>query len=341
MAGRWRSNMARFVAPLAALLLAGGAMAQAPAPDGDIRPVHDPVLIRQGGTWHVFSTGIGKNGQGLIAARTSPDLVHWRAGTPPFATLPDWAVQAIPGAKNMWAPDLSFVNGRYRLYYSVSTFGSNRSAIGLATNLTLDPAAPGYGWRDEGMVLRSMPADDYNAIDPAFIADGQGRHWLSFGSFWSGLKLVELDRATGKPLNPRARPLTLASRPVPAGAPSIIEAPYIFARGGYYWLIASYDYCCKGVNSTYYTVIGRSKSITGPYLGKDGSSMLAGGGTILLRADLQEKGRFRGPGHAGHYRGTDGVDRLVHHAYDKDNDGAPTLRVATLEWGRDGWPTAQ
>lgn len=96
--------MARFVAPLAALLLAGGSMAQAPAPDGDIRPVHDPVLIRQGGTWHVFSTGIGKDGQGLIAARTSPDLVHWRAGTPPFATLPDWAVLAIPGRRTCGRP---------------------------------------------------------------------------------------------------------------------------------------------------------------------------------------------------------------------------------------------
>lgn len=341
MAGRWRSNMARFIAPLAALLLAGGATARTPVPDADIRPVHDPVLIRQGGDWYVFSTGIGQDGQGLIAARMSSDLVHWRAGTPPFAKLPDWAVQAIPGAKNLWAPDISFVNGRYRLYYSVSTFGSNRSAIGLATNATLDPAAPGYGWRDEGMVLGSVPADDYNAIDPAFIADAEGRHWLSFGSFWSGLKLVELDRATGKPLRPRARPLTLASRPVPAGAPSIIEAPYIFRRGGYYWLIASYDYCCKGVNSTYYTVIGRSRTITGPYLGKDGSSMLAGGGTILLRADLQEKGRFRGPGHAGHYRGTDGVDRIVYHAYDKENAGAPTLRLATLTWGGDGWPTAK
>ncbi|PXA95174.1 arabinan endo-1,5-alpha-L-arabinosidase [Nostoc sp. 3335mG] len=334
----------RFARPalsLAALLLAGAGVAQTAAPEGDIRSVHDPVLIRQGGTWHVFSTGIGKGGQGVLSERTSNDLIHWQAGTAPFDKLPDWATQAIPGARNLWAPDISFVNGRYRLYYSVSTFGSNRSAIGLATSATLDPQAPGYGWRDEGMVLESVPSDAYNAIDPAFIVDKSGRHWLSFGSFWSGLKLVELNPQTGKPLRPKARPLALASRPVPAGAPSIIEAPYIFERGGYYWLIASYDYCCKGVNSTYYTVIGRSKSITGPYLGKDGSSMSAGGGTVLLRADLEEKGRFRGPGHAGHYRGDDGIDHVVYHAYDKENAGAPTLRVATLQWGNDGWPTAK
>jgi arabinan endo-1,5-alpha-L-arabinosidase len=328
--------LVRWIA-IGALMAAGAAFAQADAPQGEVRPVHDPVLIREGRVWHVYSTGIGKEGQGILSARASDDLIRWRTVAPPFAALPDWAVKAVPGARNLWAPDISFVGGRYRLYYSVSTFGSNRSAIGLATSATLDPAAPGYGWRDEGMVLASKPGDDFNAIDPAFVADRDGRHWLAFGSFWSGLKLVELDPRTGKPRRPGEKPLPLASRPVPQGAPSIIEAPYLFERGGWYWLIASYDYCCKGAASTYYTVIGRSKTITGPYLGKDGSSMLAGGGTVLLRADLEEKGRFRGPGHAGHFRGRDGVDHLVYHAYDKENGGAPTLRLATLDWGADGW----
>lgn len=321
-------------------LSAAATTAQQAAPVGDVRPVHDPVLIREGDVWHVFSTGIGTKGQGLIASRVSGDLQRWEKGAPPFNALPAWATSAVPGARNLWAPDIRFVNGRYRLYYSVSTFGSNRSAIGLATSAALDPNAPGYGWRDEGMVLASRSGDDFNAIDPAFVVDREGRHWLSFGSFWSGLKLIELEPKTGKPLKPGAKPRTLASRPVPSGAPSIIEAPYIFERGGWYWLIASYDYCCKGAASTYYTVIGRSKAIIGPYLGRDGSSMLAGGGTVLLRADLEEKGRFRGPGHAGHFRGADGVDRLVYHAYDKDNGGAPTLRLATLDWGADGWPRA-
>ena len=241
----------------------------------------------------------------------------------------------------MWAPDIAFVNGRYRLYYSVSTVGSNRSTIGLATNATLDPAVAGYGWRDEGLVVMSTPGDDFNAIDPAFLADAQGRHWLSLGSFWTGLKLFELDPRTGKPLRPGEKPRAIARRPVPAGAPSIIEAPYIFAHGGYHWLIASYDYCCKGVNSSYYTVISRSKAVEGPYLGKDGSSMVEGGGTVLLRADLQEKERFRGPGHAGHFRDSDGTDHLVYHAYDQQRRGAPVLRMATLRWGADGWPVAE
>ncbi|MEC9017550.1 MAG: family 43 glycosylhydrolase, partial [Pseudomonadota bacterium] len=117
---------------------------------GDLTPTHDPVIIREGGIYHVFSTGHGKR---LIETRTSTDLVHWKAGDPVFTALPAWASQAIPGSNGMWAPDISFVDGRYRLYYSVSTFGSNRSAIGLATSKTLDRASPDYGWRDEGMVV--------------------------------------------------------------------------------------------------------------------------------------------------------------------------------------------
>ncbi|MFS0774090.1 arabinan endo-1,5-alpha-L-arabinosidase [Sphingomonas sp. 1P08PE] len=326
---------------MAALLMAGApGAAQQRSPEGDVSPVHDPVIIREGGTYHVFSTGLGKGPHGIIASRTSADLTTWRLGAPPFDRLPDWAIRAVPGATNMWAPDIARVNGRYRLYYAVSTFGSNRSAIGLATSPTLDPAAPAYGWRDEGLVVMSQPGDDFNAIDPAFVADGQGRHWLSLGSFWTGLKLFELNPATGKLLDPKAAPRTIAARQVPRGAPSAIEAPYIFRHGDYYWLLASYDYCCKGVNSTYYTVIGRSRRVEGPYLGKDGSSMTHGGGTILLRADLQEKEGFRGPGHAGHLRDADGTDILVYHAYDRENRGAPTLRIAPLRWGSDGWPTA-
>lgn len=303
---------------------------------GDLVPTHDPVIAREGDIYHVFSTGHGKR---LIETRTSLDLIHWTAGDPIFTALPAWAKEAIPGSDGMWAPDISYVNGRYRLYYSVSTFGSNRSAIGLATSPTLDPKAKNYGWRDEGLVVLSTKDDDYNAIDPNFIIDREGRHWLSLGSFWTGIKLFALDPKTGKPKDAKAKPVSIARRPAPAGGPAPVEAPFIIDHGGYYWLMVSYDYCCKGVNSTYYTVIARATSVEGPFLGKDGSAMLKGGGTILLRADLQEKQRFRGPGHAGHFRDADGTDYLVWHAYDRQKNGAPTLRLAQLRWGADGWPT--
>lgn len=348
--------MARHIMPtlagLALLAATGPACAQQPAAaapatlndrlTGDLVPTHDPVIAREGDTYHVFSTGHGKR---LIETRTSKDLMHWTAGDPVFTALPAWAKQAIPGSDGMWAPDISYVNGRYRLYYSVSTFGSNRSAIGLATSPTLDPKAKNYGWRDEGLVVMSTRQDDYNAIDPNFVIDRAGRHWLSLGSFWTGIKLFELDPKTGKPKDAK-KPVSIARRPAPAGGPAPVEAPFIIDHGGYYWLMVSYDYCCKGANSTYYTVMGRSKAITGPYLGKDGSPLMEGGGTIFLRADLQEQQRFRGPGHAGWLHDKDGdgqedKDYVVYHAYDKQANGAPTLRIAPVRWGADGWPVAE
>lgn len=308
---------------------------------GDLVPTHDPVITREGDTYYVFGTGVPGEAGRYLLSRTSKDLVHWTAGKPLFDHIPDWAQKAVPGTKEMWAPDISYVNGRWRLYYAVSTFGGNRSAIGLFTSPTLDPAKPGYGWRDEGLVLMSQNSDDYNAIDPNATVDAQGRHWLSFGSFWTGIKLVELDAKTGKPLHPEAKPISIARRPAPEGAPAPIEAPFILRHGGAYWLFASYDYCCKGVNSTYYTVVSRADTITGPYLGKDGSAMLQGGGTIFLRADLPEQERFRGPGHAGFMHDKDGTDIVAYHAYDKENHGASTLRLARIHWGGDGWPVAE
>jgi arabinan endo-1,5-alpha-L-arabinosidase len=301
---------------------------------GNLVPTHDPVIAREGDTYYVFGTG--------LSSRTSKNLTDWVAGKPLLDNqLPDWATKAVPGAKGMWAPDISFVNGRWRLYYAASTFGSNRSAIGLATSPTLNPAASNYGWRDEGMVLMSTAGDDFNAIDPNLIVDRQGHQWLALGSFWTGIKLFALDPRTGKPADPHAKPYAIAERPAPQGAPAPVEAPFIIDHGGYYWLFASYDYCCKGVNSSYYTVVSRSKAITGPYLGKDGSAMMEGGGTVFLRADLPEHQRFRGPGHPGFLHDRDGTDYVAYHAYDRDNKGAPTLRLAPVKWAADGWPVAE
>lgn len=307
---------------------------------GDLVPTHDPVLVREGKTYYVFGTGMpGATGQ-YILSRTSPDLIHWTAQGPLFTKIPDWALQAVPGTKEMWAPDISFFGGQYHLYYAVSTFGSNRSAIGLFTTPTLDPKAAGYGWKDEGMVVLSTASDDFNAIDPNHVIDRDGRHWLSLGSFWTGIKLFELNPKTGKLLDAKAKPYSLARRHAPAGGPAPVEAPFIVDHAGYYYLFVSYDYCCKGVNSTYYTVVGRSKDVRGPYLGKDGSKLMDGEGTIVLRADLQEQERFRGPGHSGFLHDTDGKDYLVYHAYDKTKNGASTLRISPVRWTADGWPEA-
>ncbi len=301
---------------------------------GEISPVHDPCIIRAGGTYHLFCTGHLGEPHGVLPWRTSTDLVHWASNDSVFEGLPDWAQREVPGTSGMWAPDISFHDGRYHLYYSLSTFGKNRSAIGLATTPTLNRADSDFGWRDEGVAVRSSPDDDFNAIDPNHAVDAEGRPWLVFGSFWGGLQLVPLDPATGKPVA-GAAPRTIARRP----SPDAIEAPFIIRRSGFFYLFASFDFCCRGSDSTYYTVVGRSPEIAGPYIDREGRPMLEGGGTTILRADRSAGDRFVGPGHCAVLQ--DGArDYIVYHAYDTLADGAPTLRIRPLAWSADGWPTA-
>ena len=300
---------------------------------GDFAPVHDPCIIKADGAYHVFCTGHIGEKPGLVPWRTSRDLVNWELRGSVFAAIPQWAQEAVPGTRGIWAPDIAYFNDRYHLYYSCSTFGSNRSAIGLATNATLDPQSPQFKWQDRGVVVTSKQGDDFNAIDPNHIQDRDGGHWLALGSFWSGIKLFALDAATGKLPTEQQRSYSLASRPAPQQAPGAIEAPFMIERGGYYYLFASFDYCCKAVHSTYYIVVGRSKQVTGPFAGRDGKSMMDGYGTLLLRGNRD----FRGSGHSAFLQDGDN-DYLVYHAYDAKQEGRPTLRISPVAWTDDGWP---
>ncbi|HET8656233.1 MAG TPA: arabinan endo-1,5-alpha-L-arabinosidase [Longimicrobiaceae bacterium] len=316
----------------AALVLAAPACLRAQT--GDVRGVHDPAVIQQGGTYYLFTTGRG------IPVRRSTDLVHWTMEGRVFpAGLPDWAQAAVPGTRFPWAPDISFFGGRYHLYYALSTFGKNGSVIGLATNATLDPAAPDYHWKDEGRVLASVPGvSPFNAIDPNVAFDEAGRPWLAWGSFWGGIKMRRLDAATGKLSAGDTTTYSLAAR---AGVDAVrgpsdrqsIEGPFIIRHGGYYWLFASFDMCCRGAESTYNVRVGRAEQITGPYLDADGVPMTQGGGTVVLSG----VGRIRGPGHNAVLVDGD-RDWFVHHFYDADERGVSKLQIRPLTWTKSGWP---
>lgn len=295
---------------------------------GDIRQVHDPTIIKDADTYYLFSTRAG------IAIRCSKDLISWRLCGDVFAHLPRWAVQDVPGVRGLWAPDVSYFNGKYHLYYSASTFGSNRSSIGLVTNQTLDPASDRYRWQDQGKIISSYPSDDWNAIDPNIVLDEEGQPWLSFGSFWGGIKLRKIDPETGK-LSTRDTTLySLASRPRTPELPGAIEAPAIIRKNGYYYLFVSFDFCCRGLNSTYNVRVGRSRRVTGPYMDRQSKLMMEGGGTIVVTGGT----RWRGPGHCAILQGREG-EKLVYHAYDANARGTPTLRVASLIWDAADWPT--
>lgn len=301
--------------------------------DGDISPVHDPVIIKEKGTWYVFCTG------GTI--RRSKDLHHWTLVGKVFGKLPEWATTEIPGTRGgYWAPDISVYKNVYRLYYAVSTFGKNDSAIGLATNKTLDPDSPDYKWVDQGMVFRSHKEDDFNAIDPNLAVDKDGGQWLDFGSFWGGIKMRRIDPETGKLSSMDSTLYSLASRPRDPSSSTLngtpaknsTEAPFIIRRGRYYYLFVSFDFCCRGVSSTYNVVVGRSSNITGSYEDMRGRRMMTGGGTRLTNGTSL----WRGPGHEAVLLRPGGPDLMLFHAYD-GTSGRPFLQISTIKW-RDDWP---
>jgi hypothetical protein len=283
---------------------------------------HDPTIIKQGRYYYAFITGdIGT--RTYLPMKRSTDLLHWTELGPVFTTPPAWVVAELgltPG--DFWAPDITYFAGEYHLYYAASSFGTNNSVIGLATSKTLDPADPAYGWNDRGLVFRSSPADNFNAIDPEVVLDGP-RAWLAFGSFWDGIKMRRLDRRTGMLSTEDITLYSLASR----GGASI-EGASIVRHGGFYYLFASLDFCCRGIQSDYRVVVGRSRSITGPYADQAGTPMLAGGGTELLRGYNE----FRGPGGGDVYG-----DFYAHHYYDLYDNGAPKLSIRRISWAG-GWP---
>ncbi|MGN9842700.1 arabinan endo-1,5-alpha-L-arabinosidase [Nonomuraea sp. H19] len=302
------------------LLLACTAMAAAyplPLPVTGSVFVHDPAVVkRPGGGYLLAHTGDN------IALKTSADRTSWRQAGVAFPSGAPWTRAYTGGSASLWAPDISHHNGRYYLYYSASTFGSNHSAIFLATSTT---GAAG-SWADHGLVISTNSSSTYNAIDPNLIVDDQGRWWLSFGSFWTGLKLIPLDPATG--LRSGTAVYDLARR---SGGTTAIEAPFIVKRGSWYYLYVSWDTCCRGAASTYRVMVGRSANVTGPYTDRAGRAMTAGGGTELLAGH----GSIHGPGHQA-VLADSGGDQLFYHYY--GDDGRARLGVNHLGYDSAGWP---
>ncbi|SES27917.1 arabinan endo-1,5-alpha-L-arabinosidase [Lentzea xinjiangensis] len=303
---------------VAALFVAPSAAAAAyPDPGrvtGDVH-VHDPAVVkRPDGSYLLVHTGDN------LALKTSTDRVAFRNAGTVFPGGAPWSTAYTGGGRNLWAPDISYRDGRYHLYYSASTFGSNRSAIFLATS----PTGASGSWTHRGLVIESRTADDFNAIDPNLAVDDQGRWWLSFGSFWSGLKMIQLDPATGLRLGSGIT--AIAGRG--GGA---IEAPFIVKRGQHYYQYVSFDLCCRGATSTYRVMVGRSTSITGPYLDRNGVPMNSGGGTEVLAGH----GSVHGPGHQAVLADTDG-DLIVYHYY--AGNGAALLGINRLAYDSAGWP---
>lgn len=285
--------------------------------------IHDPsTVLCEGENYYFFSTG-----HGISLIQGQPDGRWLRTGRIfEREKTPAWHKDKVPANRgHLWAPDVIKLKDTYYLYYSVSSFGKQTSAIGLATGKTLDPDSPDWGWKDHGPVVTSNERSPFNAIDPAIFPDDDGSLWMSWGSFWNGLYLAQLDPKTGKLLDPKKKPVQLAWA-------AKIEAPFIHKHGNFYYLFINHGLCCRGLESTYDIRVGRSKKITGPYLDKEGNDLKTGGGTTILKTD----GDRIGPGHASILE-RNGQEFLAYHYYSKPHRGSSLFALAPLSW-KDNWP---
>ena len=285
--------------------------------------IHDPsTVVIQDGKFYTYGTGNG------LPISISDDGWTWRrAGTLMQAVAGGREDVIARGGNNTWAPDVIRVGDKYFIYYSAP--GTQpKSAIGLLIGTTLDPNSPDYKWEDGGPVVWSDGIEDSNAIDPGVLLDPtNGSLWLTYGSYFGYIRLVELDPKTGKRLHPDRKPINIAINS---------EASVMIYRDGWYYLLVTHGSCCASANSSYNIRMGRSKKVTGPFVDNMGIDMLLGGGKLFVGSS----GRHIGPGHFGLLNLGDGVQRFsCHYEADLDRGGISVLDIRPLLW-RDGWPVA-
>jgi len=297
---------------------------------------HDPSVVNVGGTYVCFTT----TGNGFCDLRTSKDLKIWKIWGPILPEPPEWLRKQMPQTRSTWAPAALVVGKSLRVYYCASErFGQNSSAIGVAENTSFDPDKPQDGWHDLGKVIESKNAvDNFNAIDPDTFIDPTGRQWMVYGSYWSGLYMVEIDPKTGLRLDPNKSPVHVASNTAERGNP--LEAPFLCYHHGYYYLFVSYGLAAQGVRSTYRLMVGRTKSLDEPFVGFDGRPMTEGGSAAVLKSSPP----MYAPGGGNVFQDREGRWFLSYHFYDGrkfwhgDVWGRPQMQIRELLWGKDDWP---
>lgn len=289
-----------FVAAVLACAQAGLAL------DGQIG-IHDPSTIAvSNGKYYTYGTG----GSSLV----SDDGWMWRRGTAP--------------PRRGMAPDVIQLGDRYYMYVAANVGGQPKAVINMLWTKSLDPESPDYKWTEGGVVASSDGIEDCNAIDPGLFLDPTtNRLWMVYGSYFGYIRLVELDPKTGQRLNPEAQPYNIAING---------EASIMIYRDGWYYLLLTHGSCCRGADSGYNIRVGRSRSVTGPFLDHEGIDMIKGGGKLFVGSS----GRVIGAGHFGLLNLGEEVQKFsLHWEADLDRGGASVLDIRPLLWSG-GWPVA-
>lgn len=296
----------------------------------NLQPGHDPSMIRFEDGYALMST----NNQ--LSLWTSEDAYSWKAHGKTMNGNPSWLRQYAPGLEDVWAPDIFYANGEYRVYYCGSEFGKRNSAIGYTASKSIVPNTAGYGWTDKGHVIHTKEGvDKYNAIDADLVRTVEGNLYMAFGSFGLGIQLVKIDEATGFQANDDKTIYNIARRTSKASG-GAEEGPSLIEHNGQYFLFTAWDKCCQqGANieqTTYKTAYGRADKVTGPYKDRAGYDMANGGGTILL----ERYGRYVGPGGGEAFQDLNRV-RFVHHYYDNAGDKYNHIHIRDVVFTDDNW----
>jgi len=274
--------------------------------DGQVG-IHDPsTIVLCDRKFYTYGTG----GSSLV----SDDGWTWRRGT------------ALP--RRGLAPDVIHLGDRYYVYVAANIGAQPKAAINMISTKSLDPESPDYKWEEGGVVASSDGIEDCNAIDPGvFLDPTDGRLWLTYGSYFGYIRLVELDPKTGKRRNPNEQPRDLAIN---------CEASDMMYHDGWYYLLATHGSCCRGADSGYNIRMGRARKVTGPFLDAEGIDMIRGGGKLLIGSGS----RVIGAGHFGLLDLGEGIFKFsMHWEADLDRGGASVLDIRPLLW-KDGWPVA-
>lgn len=296
----------------------------------NLQPGHDPSMIRFEDGYALMSTNNN------LQLWTSEDAYTWRDHKSTVSKIPQWAYTYAPTTEGIWAPDLFYMNGEYRVYYCVSEFGVRNSAIGYQATTSIMPGTTGYGWKDHGHVFHTKQGtDSYNAIDADVVKDTEGNYWMAFGSFGLGIQLIKLDAQSGFQANDDKTVYNIARRTSKESG-GAEEGPSLIEHNGQYFLFTAWDKCCQqGANieqTTYKTAYGRADKVTGPYKDRAGYNMATGGGTILL----ERYGRYVGPGGGEAFQDLNRV-RFVHHYYDLNGDKYNHIHIRDVVFTEDNW----
>lgn len=298
---------------------------------------HDPSIFKDKDTYYVFSTDarVGGPATAGIQVRKSKDLINWEFLGQALDGIPEQA-KKWSRAQGIWAPEVTKVGDEYYLYYCASSFGKNKSYIGLLKSKSIEGP-----WEDQGLVLKTNQGEDRNALDPNIVYDKDGQMWMSYGSFWNGIYIVKLDKNTGKPVNPNDKGKNISQRN--GSVSGAVEGPFIIynEEQNKYYLFVSYG----SLSSDYNVRVGRADNIEGPYVDSNGNDMTdisnsnhnEVGNKVLGGYKFGDSEGFMAPGHNS-VLNDNGDYYIAHHVRTEKKTDWFYLNIRKILWSEDGWP---